>query len=208
MPRDRDLVRLYWPAELRAAFDALFGIDDALAGVVAKATEPSLAAIKLAWWRERLEELDAGKVPGEPRLKAAAKELLPRGISGSELAQLEEGWGGMLYQPPDGALLTEHGTRLFQMGAKLLNVEFDDDTIGVAGRLFAGVDAARRGFLGLTRGSAGTGGPEIPRKARALTGLAALAARDIRKGGAPFESEGSPGRAWTLLKHRLTGRLA
>ena len=48
--------------------------------VVARSTEPALGAIKLAWWRERLEELDHGKVPAEPRLQAAAAELLPREI--------------------------------------------------------------------------------------------------------------------------------
>lgn len=206
--RDRDLVRLYWPVALRPAFDALLDIDEALGDVVAKASEPALAAIKLAWWRERLQELDEGKAPAEPRLQAAAQELLPRGVTGGDLAQLEEGWGGMLYDPPDGALLTEHGTRLFQLGAKLLNVAFNDDTIGVAGRLFAGVDAARRGFLDLVPGSAGSGGSRIARRARPLTALAALAARDLRRGGPPFEPEATPGRAWALIKHRLTGRVA
>ena len=205
--RDRDLVRLYWPVELRRAFEALFAIDDALGDVVAKATEPALAAIKLAWWRERLEELDAGKAPAEPRLQAAALELLPRGLTGGELAQLEEGWGAMLYDPPDGALLAERGARLFQIGARLLDVAFDDDTIGAAGRLFAGVDAARRGFLDLVPGSAGSGGLRIARRTRPLTALAALAARDVRRGGPPFEPEATPGRAWTLLRHRWTGRL-
>jgi len=52
---DRDLVRLYWPAELRPAFDALFSLDDALADVVARSSEPMLGAIKLAWWRERAD---------------------------------------------------------------------------------------------------------------------------------------------------------
>ena len=54
------MVRLYWPVELRPAFDALFDIDEAMADVVARSTEPTLAAIKLAWWRERLEELRTG----------------------------------------------------------------------------------------------------------------------------------------------------
>jgi len=86
------LVRLYWPAELRPAFDALFAIDDAMADVVVRSTEPRLAAIKLAWWRERLEELDDGKVPAEPRLQAAAEHLLSRGVTGAELSRLEDGW--------------------------------------------------------------------------------------------------------------------
>ena len=59
-----------------------------MADVVAKATEPTLAAIKLAWWRERLEDLDDGKVPAEPRLREAAVVLIPLGICGGDLAQL------------------------------------------------------------------------------------------------------------------------
>ena len=207
-PTDRDLVRLYWPVQLRPAFDALFAIDDAMTDVVAKASEPALAAIKLAWWRERLQELDEGNAPAEPRLQAAARELLPRGISGGELAQLEEGRSAMLHYPPDGALLAEHGTRLFRIGAKLLNVEFDDRTIGEAGRLFAGIDAARRGLIEVIPGSAAAGGPRVTRAARPLTALAALAARDLRRGGPPFEPEATPGRALALIMHRLTGRIA
>ena len=177
-----------------------------MADVVRRSTQPALGAIKLAWWRERLEELDDGLIPAEPRLQAAATELLPRGLSGAELAQLEEGWAGLLYEPADMPRVTEHGTRLFSLGAKLLDVQFDDSTIGVAGRLFAGVDVARRGLIDVIRGSSDKGSPIIPRKARSLTSLAALAARDMRRGGPPFESEGTPARAWVLLRHRLTGR--
>jgi 15-cis-phytoene synthase len=76
---DRDLVRLYWPVELRPAFDALFAIDDALGEVVASSTQPALGAIRLAWWRDALERLDTSAPPPEPRLQAAASLLLPRG---------------------------------------------------------------------------------------------------------------------------------
>jgi len=178
-----------------------------MADAVARSTQPALAAIKLAWWRERLEELDQGKVPAEPRLKAVAAELLPRGISGREFGQLEEGWAALLYDPPDLALIADHGARLFEIGARLLGVEFDDKTIGMAGRLFAEVDAARRGLTDVVPASAARGRMKMPARARALTGLAALAARDLRRGGPPFEAEATPGRAWTLLCHRLTGRL-
>ena len=177
-----------------------------MADVVVRATQPALAAIKLAWWRERLEELDQNKVPAEPRLETASAELLPRGISGRDLAKLEKGWAGLLYEPPDMARVIEHGTRLFELGARLLGVEFEDASIRMSGRLFAEVDVARQGMIDLVPRRVGRGGPRIPRKARALTALAALAARDLRRGGPPFEPEGTPGRAWTLLRHRLTGR--
>ena len=74
--RDRDLVRLYWPVELRPAFDALFAIDDAMAEVVASSSQPALGAIRLAWWREALERLDNGPPPAEPRLQAASSRSL------------------------------------------------------------------------------------------------------------------------------------
>jgi hypothetical protein len=45
--------------------------------------------------------------------------------------------------------------------------------------------------------------PRVPRRVRALTGLAALAKRDFGR----REPEGTPARAWTLLRHRLTGRV-
>ena len=192
---------------MRPAFDALFDIDDVMADVVARSTQPALAAIKLAWWRERLEELDAGNVPAEPRLKAAAAELLPRGVGGAELAGLEEGWAGLLHDPPEVGLVSEHGARLFAIGARLLGVDFQYETIGVAGSLFAKIDAARRGLTATAAPSVGRGSMRIPRRARALTGLAALAVRDFRRGEPPFEAEATPGRAWTLLRHRLTGHL-
>lgn len=205
-PRDRDLVRSYWPAKLKPAFDALFGIEDALADVVTVSTQPALAAIKLAWWRERLQELDQGRIPAEPRLEAAARTLLPRGISGADLAELEGGWAALLDERPDMALFNEHGSRLFALGARLLGVR-TDDAIEAAGKLFAEVDASRRGLAVPAHSCPPADGLKIDRRARPLTGLAALAARDARSGPSPFEREATPGRAWTLLLHRLTGRI-
>ena len=47
--------------------------------------EPMLGPIRLAWWRERLEELDeSGEAPAEPRLQAVVRELLPRAVSGRD----------------------------------------------------------------------------------------------------------------------------
>ena len=198
--KDRDLVRLYWPAELRPAFDALFAIDDAMGDVVARATQPGLGAIKLSWWRERLEELDEGKVPAEPRLQAAANELLPRGITGAELAGLEAGWAELLAEQPDPEIALQRGLGFFDLGARLLGA--GSDVLPIAGRLYAAGSWKRR--------SPSTPGAvlvtetlTIPRRLRPLTGLAALARRDLVRS----EPEGTPGRALALLRHRMTGRL-
>lgn len=203
--RDRDLVRLYWPAELRPAFDALFDIDEAMGDVVRRASQPALAAIKLAWWRERLEELDQGKVPAEPRLAAAAVELLPRGVSGADLSRLEAGWAAMLQQTPAYDAAAERGEVLFELAARLLGLDLTP-AAGEIGELYAGAQLTR---LGLARDVMFVI-PDVPRISapfRPLTALGALAARDLRKENPLSEEEGTPGRAWALLRHRLTGRL-
>jgi phytoene synthase len=207
--RDRDLVRLYWPADLRLAFDALFAIDDALANIVARSSEPTLAAIKLAWWRDQLEKLDTEPPPAEPRLRAVAAELLPRGIAGKELANLEECWALLLHkddQPTFMRGVASRGPSLFTLAARLLGVSMDEH-LADAAQSFAASDLGRRGILDLVPLKLRRASVRVPRKARPLTALQVLARRDMIHGGPPFEPEGTPGRAWTLLRHRLTGRL-
>jgi phytoene synthase len=198
--RDRDLVRLYWPAELRPAFDALFDIYDAMGDVVAKATEPALGAVKLAWWRERLEELDQGKAPAEPRLQAAARELLPRGVTGAELARLEADWAALLQERPDPEAIFSRGRTLFALASRLLG-ENPPDFLELASQLYAAGNLSRRSLApeGLF---VIADIPRVPKAFRPLTGLAALARRDLSR----REPEATPGRAWALLRHRLTGR--
>ena len=203
--RDRDLVRLYWPADLRPAFDALFDIDDAMGDVVARTTQPALAAIKLAWWRERLEELGQGPVPAEPRLQAVARELLPQGITGAEVAQIERGWSRFLDPDPDLWLAEDRGAELFRLGGRLLGKAHD--LLIPAGRLFAGVDYARRNLRVVERSKIAMGGVQFPLALRPLTAFTALAVRDLARGGPPFDPEATPGRALALMRHRWTGRI-
>ena len=206
--RDRDLVRHYWPVELRPAFDALFGIDDALAEVVTSSTQPALGAIRLAWWREALERLDGNPPPPEPRLQAVATELLPRGVTGADLAELEDGWATLFDEDPDVERVAVRGEKLFAMAAKLLGAS--DKLLGAAGRLYGHETAFRTAPIGphwpmeemhqLYRHC-------FPRRLRPLTGLARLAARDVKQAPA-IEPEATPGRAAALLSHRLLGTVA
>ena len=206
--RDRDLVRLYWPVELRPAFDALFAIDDVMAEVVASSSQPALGAIRLAWWREALERLDSSPPPPEPRLNAAAAQLLPRGVGGAALAGLEDGWATLFDEQPDIERIRARGARLFALAAQLL--EASDPLLESAGRLYGYTDMARRGLAEpywpmeemhrLARHC-------FTRRLRPLTGLAKLAARDARWDRA-FEPEATPGRAAALLSHRFFGVVA
>lgn len=183
-------------------------MDDALAAVVARSTDPALAAIKLAWWREQLEALDTQPPPAEPRLQAAAAELLPRGVTGSDLAGLEQGWALLLRTDDPPAFMrgvTSRGPMLFTLAARLLSVSMDD-RLENAAQCFAAADLARREIFDLARLTLRRASIRAPRRLRPLTALEALARRDMRRGGPPFEPEATPGRSWALIRHRLTGR--
>lgn len=215
---DRRLAFTYLPARARPAIRALFGIDEAMGDVVRTTREPLLGPIRLAWWRERLDELAAsGATPAEPRLQAVARELLSRGVSGHDLAGLESGWLRLFDPFPwtseTGEAIWLRGNLLFGIAARVLGRP--QERIQAGGGLWALVDAARhcsdpasRTML-LTQARAvarGLGGARIAPALRPLTMLAALAIRDCRR-GEPFEPEGTPGRALAMFRHRLTGRL-
>lgn len=173
-----------------------------MAEVVARAREPALAAIKLAWWREQLEKLDHEPAPAEPRLQAVAAELLPRGIKGAEVAELEVGWATLLEERPQLELIQWRGAALFELAGRLLGG--DDPELAAAGQLYALMDVTRRGVRDLRSAAAPLRPHRFRRRLRPLTAVARLAERDLRRGVG--EPEGTPGRAWVLLRHRLTGR--
>ena len=164
----------------------------------------------MAWWRERLEELDRGAAPAEPRLRAIQRQLVDRGISGLELSKLEDGWLPLLNPFPWGDDAAEglrlRGRVLFGIGARLLGGNSKDAE--AAGALWSLVDGAThcsdadsRHFL---CGAARSCVDEVPRRLppaiRPLTILAALAAYDLRPAG-------RLGRVGVALAHRLRGTI-
>jgi phytoene synthase len=175
-------------------------------------SEPGLGAIRLAWWRERLEELDQGATPpAEPRLRAIARQLVGRGITGKELSRLEDGWLPLLQPFPWGEEVAEglrmRGRMLFGIGAKLLGGTPQDAQD--AGALWSLVDGARhcsdpqsRNFLMAKALELLPRVPrKLPRELRPLTVLAALAAIDVVRAGSGL------GRLSAAVRHRLLGTL-
>jgi hypothetical protein len=165
----------------------------------------------MAWWRERLEELDANTGPaGEPRLRAIRRQLVERGISGLELTKLEDAWLPLLEPFPwgEGAArgLRLRGRVLFGIGARLL--EGDSSEAEPAGSLWSLVDGAThcsdadsRHFLcAAARAELGEVPKRVSAKIRPLTILGALAAYDLRPGG-------RLGRVGVALAHRLRGTI-
>ena len=164
----------------------------------------------MAWWRERLEELDAGKPPpGEPRLSAIGRQLLSRRISGSELSKLEDAWLPLLqpfpWDDPQADGLRLRGRILFGIGARLLGGDAQEaETAGELWSLQDGAahcsDEESRSFLVNEATHAVRKLPvTVPTRLRPLTVLAALAAFDVSPAG-------MFGRGGAALKHRLTGR--
>ena len=205
MSADRELALLHMPSSLRDSFAALFAIDEAMGDVVARATEPQLGRIKLAWWREQLEALDRSPPPAEPRLTAAAQHLLPAGINGSDLAGLEAGWATLFDERIDPRLVAERGSLLFALGGRLLGS--DDPRLADAGALYALASVGRRGLPQLIEPAEpfaiALRAHRFERRVRPLTMLARAASRDLKR----QEEEGSPARAAAMLAHRWSGRI-
>lgn len=186
--------------------------------VVRTTSEPLLGPIRLAWWRERLEELEqGGAAPAEPRLQAVRDELLGRGIAARDLAALEGGWLRLFDPFPWGVGTSEaiwfRGRRLFALGGQVVGHAGEELESG--GGLWALVDAARHCSDPASRTmlieqartfAKALQGARFPSPARPLSMLAALAARDSVR-GEPFEREGAPARVALMLRHRLSGRI-
>ena len=202
---DRELALIHMPAEVREAFGALFGVDVAMGDVVAQASDPTLGRIKLAWWREQLEALDANPPPAEPRLRAVADELIAKGMTGEALAELEPGWSTLLDDEADAGLIAARGAALFGIGGRLLGSS--DCRLGEAGSLYALASVGRRGvpeLFDLARTyQQRLAGHRFHRGVRTLTMLARAAARDLER----QEPEESRGRVLAMLAHRWSGRI-
>ena len=210
---DRRLAIAYAPGRARPALEALWRLDVTLGAVVARGREPRIAQIRLAWWREALERLDAAAPPPEPVLQSLAAHVLPAGVTGTALAAMEEGWGFLLdAEPLDGEALQGYsearGGSLFRHSARLLGGEVSVERAGARWALVdlarhstnpTEVEAAMNAAAGIDRE------PAWPKQLRPLAMLSLLARRDVERGSAPFERQGAPARMVRLLRYRLAG---
>ena len=212
---DRRLALSYVPAAARSAVEALWRLDVALAAVLAIGREPLISRIRLAWWRESLEKLDRERAPAEPVLEALSRHVIPAGVSGAELAAMEEGWAILLSTDP----LTREdleiyaaarGGLLFRYSARLLGLP--GAAVEAGGEAWALVDLARHSADGNDAKAAlqRACNSDIPRtwptRSRPLGMLAMLARRDAERGLDQWEPQGAPARMLKMLRHRLTGR--
>ena len=152
---------------------------------MATTTEPLLGEIRLAWWRDRLCELDTQPAPAQPLLQALQARVLPR-LSGAELATLEDGWLARL-----GGNAGEGTAQLFGLAARLLGGDPDEGTY--LGQLLAVAERSPNRTSVLLR---------------PLRALVELAARDAAHAGAgrPPEPRGTLSRQALMFKVVALGR--
>lgn len=189
-----------------------------MADVIATSSDPRLGAIRLAWWRERLEQLGDHSTSNEPRLARAASELVPRGIDGVELSKLEDGWLPLLDPFPWGQPQVEglrlRGKLLFGIGARVLGGDRTDGE--AAGALWSLVDGARHcshipsriALMDAARAAiAELPRHRPPRVLRRLTGLAAIAAHDVLQDKPLSLAAPDVGRGVAAFLHYMRGTL-
>jgi len=213
---DRTLALTYVPARRRAAVEALWLLDSALGAVLSTGREPLISQIRLAWWREAIEKLDSAPAPAEPVLASVARHVLPQGVSGAELSEMEAGWA-VLLEP--GALrdadldiyASARGGLLFRYTARLLGEGEPPAGVEAGGRAWALIDLARHS-ANQADGEAASSSARAaqpfrwPAHLRPLGMLAILAARDAEAARPRWEPQGAPRRMLRMLRHRLTGK--
>lgn len=217
---DLDLALHYIPRSKRQLVADLFALDAALGQVVRTTTEPMVGRIRLAWWRERLIEIDQGMVPAEPRLEATARLVAETALTGAMLAELVERWEPLFDDFPWHSevvgQVAGRGAFLFGYAAQVLEADHPGvKKAQTAGSLWALIDVAKRcsdeqsrvGLIDVAEQSLDqfAGGP-VESALRPLTMLGLLARRDLER-WPEIEPEATPGRAWVMIRHWLTGKL-
>lgn len=205
-PLPQSLAVNYAGAAHRDAWLALFALDAHLANLVRQATEPLLGQMRLAWWRDRLNEAPSNWPKGNPLLALIGKSWGP---DADGLVHLVDGWEFMLVEPPLAELdvtgfAKGRGQAVAALG-KLIGADSGSDAV-LAGERWALADLAMhtsdaddRAKVLDSAAQIKPAGARLPPVLRPLAVLNGLAQRAIDAGGAPLFS----GRRAALYTLRL-----
>lgn len=201
---ERRLSLAYAPAHVRAALGLIWKLDEQLGAIVARAEQPAVAQMRLAWWHDTLTGLRTVR-PVDPLLAGIADTA---SIDADALLPLIDGWEVLLDPLPLSeqaldAYATMRGATLFAAAAKLLGSVAG---AGSAGRLWALTDLAFRVSDRTTAERALGIAPALPTALPAsLRILATLADRDRKRGLDRPRRQGSPLRVARAMLAGLTG---
>lgn len=194
LPLPDRLALAYSPAYIRPAYLCLMTLDQRLAQIISQASEPLLAQLRLAWWRDELARPPGQRPKGDPLLDAIGE--IWRGQEAAFRA-LVDGWEELLSDPPFPASAAQnfaHGRAAgFAAIARLAGVDDCEGAVSLAARRWALADLAAKTSnmderaevlaMGLALGAVSV---RLPRAMRPLLVLDGLARTSLAVGGAPL----------------------
>lgn len=207
LPPAQRLALAYAPGTAKPAVLALFALDARLAQAIRQASEPIMAQMRLAWWRDQLRL--------EPERRERSDELVRAlDVLGGEeeaLLGLVDGWENLLSEQLDVKAFGQARGGGFAALARVLGQPDFAQQAGQAGRRFSLADLAanladpeeRQAVLAAAAGE-GRARIALPRGLRSLAVLDGLARRSLAGGGAPLI--GGPGAFFAAIRLGLAGR--
>ncbi|TNE46135.1 MAG: hypothetical protein EP341_10175 [Sphingomonadales bacterium] len=197
LPAEQRIALAYTPAHLRAMLATYFALDRRLGQLVSKTNEPLLGQVRLAWWRDTMSKRIADRPPGDAVLDAIGEHWIERE---HYLIALVDGWEVFLMAEELTAELVGKFAKERAAPFAAIFAEAKE-----AGRLWAFADAVSH-LSESTSVELANGYPAIseswkilPRSARGIAVLDALAARSLNRGGRPLME----GRGASLLAFRV-----
>lgn len=181
---------------------SLLAFDEHLGRLIRQASEPMLAQMRLAWWRDELRKSPSDRARGNPLLAGLGEHW-----SGKEAALLAmiDGWEQLLVEAP----ICEHAIQSFAAGraAPWLEIAVGSGTAAEqAAKRWALADLAANMEAGEERDSVlkharevGPAPESLPKAMRPLAVLDGLARRSLKADSAPLFS----GRRAALVALRL-----
>lgn len=171
----------YTPSSAKPATLALFALDRQLGSIARTSSEPMLAQLRLAWWRDALSKPADLVSGGNPVLDAALAWPMHRGA----LVALIDGWEALVTSEAVAAGAAALVAARAGAGAALAEVLGEpqaSDAAGLAARQWALADLVHNISPGTDRDglaaelrAAARRVPELPRSLRALAVLGAAA---------------------------------
>nr|WP_137678378.1 hypothetical protein [Parerythrobacter lutipelagi] len=212
LPLLQQLALAHAPPQHRPAAISAFALDARLAQFVSQASEPLVAQLRLAWWRDELGKLPVDRAKGD-----AVLDMLGSDWTNGEakLVALVDGWEQLLAEPPLPAdALAEFAagrSAVFAGLAGLAGHESNHSEAQRAGSIWAlgdlaahMADADERNFV-IGQAQAQIEAPiRLPRPLRHLTIMGEIARRSLLQGGSVLLS--SRGDYLTIARIGLLGR--
>lgn len=202
---EAQLALVHSPRACREALRIFLDLDARLARIVSGTSEPMLGQMRLAWWRDTLR----APVGNRPRGDAVLDRITEHWTGREEaLVALVDGWENMLAETLDEEAAS--GFADGRAAALAASTGERGEATRDAARRWALVDAAvhlpeggERDIL-LELAAKVPEPRRLPRSARGIAVLGALAARSLARGGRPL-MEGR-GAALTAIRTAMIGR--